>query len=130
MPDRRRRRTTRVATQAIELSLAVPEVVARRVVRMALAGYSPSDADREEFLSMGAEKISAFYESWNSVFLAVWRANLEFFLSWPASSAIWPGPGRRTRSAAAQRAALDILASGIAPIHRRAVGNAKRLRGR
>ena len=79
MPHRRGLRTTRVATQAMELSLAVPEVVARRIMRMALAGSFPSDADRDEFLRMGTEKVSAFYESWNSMFLAGCRANLQFF---------------------------------------------------
>ena len=125
----RRRRAIRLSTQAMELGLAVPEVVARRVVRMALAGPSPSAADREELLRMSAEKFSAFYESWNDTFLAVYRANLRLFLSAPAWwSMAWPGHGYRSGSARLQRAALDILASGVAPIHRRAVSNAKRLR--
>jgi hypothetical protein len=124
----RRRRTTRLATQAMELSLAVPEVVAYRVARMALAGSSPSRADREEFFRMGAEKVSAFYESWNAIFLAACRANVQCLSFWPAWSSVWPGPGRRTLSTKLQRAALDIMASGIAPVHRRAMGNAKRLR--
>jgi len=114
----------------MELSLAVPEVVARRIMRMALAGSFPSDAYRDEFLRTGTEKVSAFYESWTSMFLAGCRANLQFFSSWPSISAIWLSQGRRARGAAVQRAALDVLASGIAPIHRRAVGNAKRLRRR
>ena len=125
----RRRRTTDLATQAMELGLAVPEVVARRIVRMALAGPSPSAADREEFLRMSAEKFSAFCESWNDMFLAAYRANLRLFLSAPAWwSMTWPRHGHRAASARLQRAALDILASGIAPVHRRAVRNAKRLR--
>ena len=129
MPNRRRPNATRLATQAIELGLAVPEVVARRVVRMALAGPSPSAADREELLRMGAEKFSAFYESWNDMFLALYRANLRLFLSGPAWwSMAWPRHGHRVGSARLQRAALDILGSGVAPIHRRAVRNAKRLR--
>lgn len=113
----------------MELGLAVPEVVARRVVRMALAGVSPSAADREELLRMGAEKFSAFYESWNDMFFAVCHANLRLFLSAPAWWSIaWPRHGHRSGSARLHRAALDILASGVAPIHRRAVRNAKRLR--
>ena len=127
MPHRRRR-TTRLATQAMELGLAVPEVVAHRVARMALAGSSPSASDRAEFLRMSAEKVSAFYESWNSMFLAMYRANLRLFLSAPAWPTVCLSQGHRARSAKVQRAALDILASGVAPIHRRAVGNAKRLR--
>jgi len=126
-----RRRAARLATQAMELGLAVPEVVARRVLRMALAGPSPSAADREEWLRMSAEKVSAFYESWNEMFLATYCANLRFFLSAPAWwSMAWSRHGHRTASASLQRAALDMLASGVAPIHRRAVRNAKRLRSR
>jgi hypothetical protein len=94
---------------------------------MALSGASPSAADREEFLRMGAEKVSAFYESWNSMFLAAYRANLQWFLS-AAWSPLGLGQAHRTWSTSVQRATLDILASGVAPIHRRAVGNAKRLR--
>jgi hypothetical protein len=113
--------------QAAELGVAVPEVVAHRVVRMALAGSSPSAADREEFFRMSAEKISAFYESWNSMYLAVYRANLQWFLSPPAWSTAWLSQGHRA-GAKVQQAALDILASGVDPIHRRAVSNARRLR--
>ena len=126
---RRHRRATRLATQVMELGVAVPEVMARRVFRMALAGPSPSAADREEWLRMGAEKVSAFDESWNEMLLAVYRANLQLSLSafawW---SMAWPGHGHGMVSARLQRAALDMLASGVAPIHRRAVRNAKRLR--
>ena len=128
MPHRHRRHATRLATQATQLTLAIPEVVARRVVRMALAGSSPSAADREEFFRMSAEKVSAFYESWNGMYLAAWRANLQLFLSGPAWSTVWLRQGHRAGSAKVQRMALDILASGVAPIHRRAVDNAKRLR--
>lgn len=125
----RRRRATRLATQALELGLAVPEVVARRVMRMALAGPSLSAADREELLRMSAEKFSAFYESWNEMLLAAYRANLRLFLSAPAWwSMAWPRPARRASTASLQRAALDVLGSGVAPIHRRAVRNVKRLR--
>jgi hypothetical protein len=112
----------------MELGPAIPEVVAYRVARMALAGSSPSKADREELFRMGTEKVSAFYESWNAIFLASCRANLQCLSFWPAWSSVWLGPGRRTFGTKLQRAALDIMASGIAPVHRRAMGNAKRLR--
>lgn len=126
MPHRRRK--SRLATQAIELGLAVPEVVARRLTRMVLAASSPTAADREEFMRMHTEKVCAFYESWGAMILASYRANLQFFLSVPAWSAIWLTPGRWSRGSAVHRSMLDIVASGVAPIHRRAIGNAKRLR--
>ena len=72
----------------MELGLAAPEVIAQRLLRMALAGSSPSASDREEFSRMSAEKVSAFYESWNGMFLAAYRANLQWFLSAPAWSSV------------------------------------------
>ena len=95
---------------------------------MALAGPSPSAADREEFLRMTTEKLYAFHESWNAMFLAMYRANLRFFLPGPAWSTFWLRQGGRVGSTKMRRVALDIVATGIAPIHRRAVSNAKRLR--
>lgn len=125
---RHHRTATRLATQAMELGLAVPEVITHRVLRMALAGSSPNASDREEFYRMSAEKVSAFYESWNGIFLAACRVNMQLFLSAPVWSTSWLGQGHRAMSATLQRAALDIVASGVAPVHRRAVGNSKRLR--
>lgn len=130
MPSRRRPRATGLASQAAELGLAVPEVVARRLARLALAGPSPSAEDWHEFHRMSAEKVSAFYESWNGMFLAAWRANSQLLWSAPAWSANWASPHRRVVHKQVQRMTLDILASGIAPIHRRAVANARRLRKR
>jgi len=51
---------------------------------------------------MWAEKTEAFYESWNAMMLEMWRANV-------ATS-------------------LRVLGAGLAPVHRRAAANAKRLR--
>jgi len=123
-----RHRSIRLATQAMDLGLAVPEVVARRVARMVSAGSSASAADREELLRMSAEKISAFHESWNAMFLAVCRANLRLFPSAQAWTALWLGQHHRARSAEVHHAMLDILVSGVTPIHRRVIANAKRLR--
>ena len=97
-----RRRSSRVlASQAMDLSIAVPQVIAHRMLRMALAGHSPTARDRREFQRMGTEKMWAFYESWNAMFL-------QMALSWHQ------GP-------------MAVLATGMAPIRRRAVANARRL---
>jgi hypothetical protein len=69
MASRHNRKSRALATQVIDLGLAVPQVVAHRVARMALAGLSPSMRDRREFHRMGAEKVAAFYESWNAMLL-------------------------------------------------------------
>jgi hypothetical protein len=108
----------------------VPEVVAQRMTRLWLAGAAPSNRDRDEMYVMWAEKCAAFYQSWNAMCVEMLRANLRLAFSpmW------WAGPPVTARQASArltahgQRAALAILGAGLAPIHRRASANAKRLR--
>jgi hypothetical protein len=128
MPSRRRRRARRLATQAVELGFAVPEVVAHRIGRMVLAGAAPSAHEREELFRMSAEKVLAFHEAWNGMMIAAWRTNLRLFLSASVWSPPWPFVSHPRWRRTLQRMAVDILASGMAPIHRRAVANAKRLR--
>lgn len=128
MPSRRRSPTSRLVTQGVELAFGVPEVVARRVARVAMAGATPPASEREELLRMTNEKVAAFYEAWYGMALTVWRANLHFLLSSAAWSMPWGAIGRRQRRRIVQRTAVDILASGVAPFHRRVVANAKRLR--
>ena len=105
------RRTHRgIARDAYRLAWAVPEVVFHRTARMWLAGPTPSRRDRAELHRMSAEKIAAFYESWNAMTLEIIRANARLTMSclwWPWSA---------------------VFAAGLAPIRRRAVANAKRLR--
>ena len=73
-----RRRSKSVAAQSIELALAVPEVLAHRLTRLASAGPVPSLRDRREFSRMGGEKIACFYESWNAMLMEMLAANLRF----------------------------------------------------
>ena len=67
MATRRPRKTPPLARQAAELAVAVPQVIAHRLTRLALAGPAPSARDRQEFRRMGAEKAAAFAESWNAM---------------------------------------------------------------
>lgn len=129
MTFRRKRRAHSLAAQWIDLGFAVPQVLAHRMMRMALAESLPSRRDRSEFYLMGAEKITAFYESWAGMSSEMLRATLEAWLS-PAPTAWLPFPLNRHLPRAAaelQHAALGVLGRGIAPFHRRAVANAKRL---
>jgi len=76
---------------------------------------------------MGTEKLAAFYQSWNAMFGEVVRANLRFCFSPLFWSPLKLGsPGRR-RTRQLENTALAVLTKGIAPVHRRAVANAKRL---
>ena len=131
MGYRRRRTDSALATRAIELGFAVPQVIAHRLTRMAAAGFQPSVRDRNEFWLMAAEKIVAYGESCNAMLWELSRANLAFALSFgPYWWFGWPLTARssttRTRRHL-QRTTLSALAKGIAPIHRRAVANARRL---
>jgi hypothetical protein len=120
------KRRRNLATQATELAVAVPWVVAHRAMQLARAQSSPSLRDRKELHLMSAEKVAAFWESWNAMLMAAFQANMKLAMS---SLSVWWSPRALANRAYAhgRRSALDVLASGLAPVHRRAVGNARRL---
>ena len=131
MPARRSRSSRSLAAQTLELAVAVPQVVGHRVARMATAGPTLSPRDRKEFARMFAEKNSAFGESWMAMAQQALLAQQAFAAS--LARAAWIKPSARTPPAAQalalelHRAALNVLGKGLAPVHRRAVANAKRL---
>ncbi|HIV72779.1 MAG TPA: hypothetical protein H9903_17715 [Candidatus Aquabacterium excrementipullorum] len=130
MPTPSRRKTRSLATQTAELALATPQVMAHRLTRMALAGHNPNARDQKEFHLMGAEKVAAFQESWMAMGLQAWRVQMQMWNS--AMQAFWMPWGRTLPTASStlgqwQKATLGILGQGMAPVHRRAVANAKRL---
>jgi len=127
----RRRPSLSLSTKTAELALAVPQVVAHRLLRMAQAGPHLSARDRKEFTRMVAEKNSAFSESWNAMALQGLQSQRAFAAAL-ALAAMPARPARATPAAhalAAQmhHATLAVLGKGLAPVHRRAVANAKRL---
>jgi hypothetical protein len=130
MPSRPARKTKSVAAKAAELAVAVPQVVAHRVARMAIAGPTLSARDRKEFERMVAEKHTAFSEAWQAMATQSVRANQALAASL-MRSALSSSPADKPTPAkvAAQmhEAALGVLGSGLAPVHRKAVANAKRL---
>src|SRR3954454_21310068 len=97
----RRHRAVRNTRQAIELALAVPQVIAHRVGRAALAGPFPSPRDRRELQRMGAEKVAAFYESWNAMVIEMACANMRLLSSplWWSNAWTAMSPGSRAASA-------------------------------
>jgi len=130
MPSRRTRKTMSLATKAAELAFVVPQVVAHRVARMAIAGPSPSERDRKEFQRMSSEKVTAFGESWNAMAMQAFRANQLLAASFLRAFWLPSLRGKPSANAAAaqlQGAALGVLVKGMAPVHRKAVANAKRL---
>lgn len=95
--------------------MAVPQVMAHRLTRMALAGPRPNARDRREFHGMGQEKLLAFWQSWFGMGWAVVRAMQQ---AWIAAL-----QGARMPLIDAQ----VILSHGLAPVHRKATANARRL---
>lgn len=110
------------AAQLLELGVAAPQVVAHRLARMASAGASPSARDRREFTGMVVEKQVAFAQAWTAMWLEGWRMQQRWLLAWFDSA-----PALPWRAAADLAAWERVLARGIAPVHRRAVANARRL---
>ena len=130
MPSRHKRKTKSLLSKAAELVFAVPQVVAHRVTRMAISGPSVSERDRKEFQRMGAEKTAAFIESCNAMTMQAFRVNqalaASFFRSfWSPSLKIKPSAS--AVAAQLNSAALGVLGKGMAPVHRKATANAKRL---
>ncbi len=74
----RRRPSSSLSAKTTELALAVPQVVAHRLLRMAHAGPHLSARDRKEFARMIAEKNSAFGESWNAMALQMLQSQRTF----------------------------------------------------
>jgi hypothetical protein len=136
MNARSRRQAARIGTQAAELLVAAPQVVAHRLGRMALSGPRPSVNDRREFHRMGAEKVAAFGEAWQAMTLQMLKSNQQLAAAmmrsgWPHAAARRGGPKLPPllhALGAWQGVALDVLSQGIRPVHRRAVSNAKRLK--
>lgn len=129
MPSRRKSKSHTLAAQAADLAVAVPQVVAHRMTRMALAGPKLTPRDRKEFELMLAEKKDAFADAWKAMATQTVRSQQTLAASYLKSMlSVSRGKPPSTASAAAlQRAALDVLGKGMAPVHRKAVANAKRL---
>lgn len=129
-----RRRSASLASvwlQSAQLAAAVPQVVAHRVSRMALAGAVPSARDRKEFDLMSSEKLAAATASWQAMAAATLRSNQA--MAHAMTSFWWAAAAGRAPSLAAPMrqsalGALAVLGSGLAPVRRTAVANAKRLR--
>ena len=138
---------------AWQIALAAPEIIAHRAARMALAGPVLSVRDRKEFTRMGQEKVEAFGESLSAMGLSMYTLQQELALVavrewWSAwlPLASLTASSSPAQIAQAQATAMQALASaagdqrladacsrliqqGLAPVHRTATANAKRLRG-
>lgn len=116
MPRRRRSRAISNATKLMQLGMAAPQVVAHRVTRMASAGRNPSARDRREFTGMVVEKQIALMQAWAGMATATLQMQQRWWL------AAFGG-----RAPSLRQYADAVTARGIAPFHRKAVSNSKRL---
>lgn len=130
MPSRSTRKAKSINLKAAELAVAVPQVVAHRLARMAISGPTLSERDRKEFNRMVAEKNSAFAEAWQAMATQSLRANqalAKFFLRSIWSPSLRSKPTVAKVAAQLQSAGLGVIGKALAPVHRKAVANAKRL---
>jgi hypothetical protein len=111
----RRRAPSPLSLASAELALAVPQVVAHRMTRMALAGPVWNARDRREFQGMGQEKVVAFWQSWCAMGWAVTQAMQKAWLAMLQGARV-PLIDMNT-----------VAARGLAPVQRRASANARRL---
>jgi len=128
MPTRRHRGAVRNSRRTLELAVAVPQVVMHRLGRAALAGSPPSSRDRREFERMYVEKIAAFNEACSALAMETVRASVRgFFAPWS-----WPRSAHASTHAMHlaslyARMGIGMVDQAMAPYHRRAVANARRL---
>ncbi len=92
-----------IAAKTTQMMVSSSVVINNRVGRMVAAGPNPSARDRKEFKRMGTEKVTAF----NQAALAAWQ---QMMLGSLAGSA-------------------KMTSAALAPIHRTATANARRLSG-
>lgn len=120
-----------MAEKTAELAVAVPQVIAHRMARMALAGAMPTPRDQEEFRRMFEEKHQAFSQAWlamtlqSAVVSQVWITAVARALSAPRLDGHVNDLMRAHQRL--QSDTLGVLNKGLAPVHRKAVANARRL---
>lgn len=118
----------RLGKQLTELAFSAPQVVMHRTSRMASTRLSARD--RTEFARMGNEKVVAFYQSWASMWTAAVAAQYELARACSSAALAFATQGPATvgaTAAAMSQAATRVVSAGVAPVHKKAVANAKRL---
>ncbi|MDQ7746724.1 polyhydroxyalkanoate granule-associated phasin [Hydrogenophaga pseudoflava] len=130
MSRRNLKTASTLGRKTIETAWVVPQVMAHRIHRMAAAGARPSRRDQKEFAGMVAEKQQAFVLSWMAMTTESLRLQQQIWSSlWTVGLAPWPRKQAASLTATRrmQSVAVAIAEKGLAPVHRKAVSNAKRL---
>lgn len=120
--------TLRLARQIAEINTVVPGIIASRLMRMATAGTQPSRSDRNELTRMSSEKWQAASQSAVEATMFLFNLQMEAMQSfWQAAMVPWLGIQVRTGSPGSNRGA-GLMTAALAPYHRIATANARRLR--
>ena len=130
MPRRYTRKAKSIATKSNELMLAVPLVVGHRITRLAHAGPAPSARDLKEFSLMVSEKSAAFMQAWQAMGMQAMLANQALGMSFVRAFCFPFARGKVSPAKVAAQlhdAALGVFGKGLAPVHRKATANARRL---
>ena len=145
---------TTLGMKAMQMSAAAAQVIAIRTTRMAAHGANPSAADKREMHRMGAEKVDAFSRAGLALStgamplmagaaMQAWRTGFDVFDASTrlASSRTIPQTlasqrrladtlmrgGTASGQASASNATARLAHRALAPVHRKATANAKRL---
>ena len=143
------------AMKSTEMLISSGQVIGSRVDQMARAGATPSASDRKEFALMGSEKVRAATESGlamatrlqsmnGNLWLRAWQqwfAGGNALMSLASSKTLGQAVERqgavyrnlaRSAGTASQlsNATARLAHSGLAPVHRAATANARRLRAK
>ena len=97
---------------------------------MMAAGATPSARDTAEFTRMFTEKASAFSQAWLASWAAMWWSPWQVAMEMLGAGAAVGRSGAMGLDPlwrAWNRQGWGILGSGLAPVHRAAVANARRL---
>jgi hypothetical protein len=140
--------------KAVQMSTAAAQVIAIRTTRMAVAGLNPTAADKREMTLMGAEKVDAFSRAGQALAMGAlplvagmagqaFKTGLDLFTATSrlAASRTIPQTMARQRQladtlmrgspgaqhGAASTATARLAHRTLAPVHRKATANAKRL---
>ncbi len=118
-----------LSTKVAQITIAVPQVIAHRTLRLAMAGPLLSERDRKEFRLMGSEKVIAFSESWGRMAIHLLRVNHKIAMSLLSPWRLLSLKNKPTTALLTQMqtATLEVLDKGVGPLHRGTTANARRL---
>ena len=128
--SRSARKSQNLQKKTAELAEAAPQVIAKRLGKLAAAGPMLSKQDHHDLQEMVSEKQSAFTQSWLAMSMQMVFSQQELAMktmksmAWPKGTASF---NIRQATDDAHSAALDVLEKGLDPIHKTAVANAKLL---